>query len=119
LPPNHSMASKVKRKKLPAEAEVSLPNRDSGNKGCRAAGRAAMGSRHGVSHQAAPNNSWGSKSPGRLPWRGGVEDTQVQPACVQVDAGVESMLTVGEAHHGHGLPGLGAGLIPLLCWDAR
>jgi hypothetical protein len=36
----------------------------------------------------------------------------VQPPCVQVDA-------VVEMHHGHGLPGVGAGLIPLLCWDVR
>jgi RNA polymerase sigma factor (sigma-70 family) len=34
--PNNSMASKVKRKKLSAEAEVSLLSRDSGNKGYRA-----------------------------------------------------------------------------------
>jgi hypothetical protein len=50
---------------------------------------------------------------------GAVEDAQVQPPCVQIHAGVESVLTVVEAHHGHGLPGVGAGLIPLLCWDAR
>jgi hypothetical protein len=43
----------------------------------------------------------------------------VQVPCVQIDAGMESVLPVVEAHHGHGLSGVGAGLIPLLCWEVR
>ena len=97
---------------------------------------AAPVSRNGVSHQAAPNNSWGLQSPGRLPWLGdcgrsaprpryscvphagaddlplGVEDVQVPLPCMQVDAGVESVLAVVEAHLGHGLAEVGGGLSP-------
>jgi hypothetical protein len=66
--PNNSMASNVKRKKIPVEALESLLKRDSGNKGYRASVVCVAAVSHdGVSHQAAPNNSWGSASPDRLP----------------------------------------------------